>query len=64
MLNLMEYLIRRLRQVQIDPALVGLIAGVAAMVFLWKKGKRLLIFLVSVALLIRSGRLTVRFGEE
>ncbi len=64
MLNLIEYLVRRLRQVQIDPALVGLAAGIGAAVFLWKKGRRLLFFLVSVALMIRWAQLHVHLQEE
>ena len=52
MLNLLEYAFRRLRQLRIDPALVGLAAGITVLCFLWKKGKRLLFTLLALGLLL------------
>lgn len=65
MLNLLEYLLRRLRRVRIDPALVGLAAGIGAAWYLWKKGKRLLFTLLALGLLLRQAEAAAcRKGER
>ena len=64
MLNLLEYAFRRLRQLRIDPALLGLAAGITVLCFLWKKGKRLLFTLLALGLLLRQAEQAARRKEE
>ena len=53
MIELLEYLLRRLRGVRLDPTVAGLAAGIALTAFLWKKGRRLLLALLGAGLLLR-----------
>ena len=53
MIDLLEYLFRRLRGLQPDPTAVGLAAGIALAAFLWKKGRRMLFALLTAGLLLR-----------